>query len=235
MRENSKLYGVELDSISGKIAKQLYQNGNIHIGGFEKTRFNDNSFDVAVGNVPFGDFKVSDKKYDRYNLKIHDYFFAKAIDKVRPGGVVALLTSKGTLDKQNESFRRYLAERCNLLGAVRLPNDTFKASAGTEAASDIIFLQKRDTLTINVPDWVHIGQTADGVPCNNYFINNPSMILGRMAFDKRMKGKFGEDSSVTTCYSNGQPLSEQLESAVSKLVRDFQLENRSFEIGRAHV
>lgn len=216
IRDNSRLYGVELDSISGRIAQQLYPNERIQIKGFEQTSFNNNSFDVVVGNVPFGDYKVSDKAYDKHNFKIHDYFAAKAVDKVKPGGVVALVTSKFTMDKQNEKARRYLAERCDLLGAVRLPSGTFKDA--DSVTTDILFLKKRDTLTVEVPDWVHMSQTADGIPCNQYFVDNPDMVLGTMAWDEKMKGKYGDDSKVTTCLANSDiPFSKQLQAAISKI------------------
>ncbi len=216
MRDNSKLYGVELDSISGRIAQQLYPNERIQIKGFEQTNFNNNSFDVVVGNIPFGDYRVSDKKYDKYNFKIHDYFAAKAVDKVKPNGVVALVTSKFTMDKLNEKARRYLAERCDLLGAVRLPAGTFKDADNVTA--DILFLKKRETMTVEIPDWVHMSQTADGIPCNKYFADNPDMVLGKMAWDERMKGKFGDDSKVTVCLADKSvPLSEQLKNAISKI------------------
>lgn len=218
IRDNSKLYGVELDSISGRIAQQLYPNERIQIKGFEQTNFNNNSFDVVVGNIPFGDYKVTDKNYDKLNFKIHDYFAAKSVDKVKPGGVVALVTSKFTMDKQSEKARRYLAERCDLLGAVRLPNTAFKQSAGTEVTTDILFLKKRDTLTVEVPDWVYFTQTEDGIPCNKYFADNPDMVLGTMAWDERMKGKYGEDSKATTCIADESiPLSEQIKAAISKI------------------
>ena len=218
IRDNSKLYGVELDSISGRIAQQLYPNERIQVKGFEQTNFNNNSFDVVIGNIPFGDYKVTDRQYDKLNFKIHDYFAAKSVDKVKPGGVVALVTSKFTMDKKNEKARRYLAERCDLLGAVRLPNTAFKQNAGTEVTTDILFLKKRDTLTVEVPDWVYFSETADGVPCNKYFVDNPEMVLGTMAFDERMKGKYGEDSRVTTCVANDDvPLSEQLKTAIAKI------------------
>jgi len=190
MRDNSKLYGVELDSISGRIAQQLYPNERIQIKGFEQTNFNNNSFDVVVGNIPFGDYRVSDKKYDKYNFKIHDYFAAKAVDKVKPNGVVALVTSKFTMDKLNEKARRYLAERCDLLGAVRLPAGTFKDA--DSVTSDILFLKKRETMTVEIPDWVHMSETADGIPCNKYFVDNPEMVLGKMTWDERMKGKYAK-------------------------------------------
>ena len=218
MRDNSRLYGVELDSISGRIAQQLYPNERIQIKGFEKTTFNNNSFDVVLGNIPFGDYGVSDKAYDKHNFKIHDYFAAKSVDKVKPNGVVALVTSKFTMDKQNEKARRYLAERCDLLGAVRLPNTAFKQNAGTEVTTDILFLKKRETMTVEVPDWVHMSETADGIPCNKYFVDNPDMVLGKMAWDERMKGKYGDDSKVTTCYANEEtPLSEQIKAAIAKI------------------
>ena len=215
MQENSKLYGVELDSISGRISKQLYPNANIQVKGFEETNYNNNSFDIAIGNVPFGNFKVLDSKYDKYNFQIHDYFFAKAIDKVKPNGVVAFITSKGTLDKKDDKFRKYLAERCDLIGAVRLPNTAFKVSAGTDVTSDIIFLQKRETMTIETPNWVNLSQTEDGIPINSYFAEHPKMMLGKMAYDTRM---FGENSNYTTLlpFENGN-FTEDLNNAVSSL------------------
>ena len=216
MRDNSKLYGVELDSISGRIAQQLYPNERIQIKGFEHTNFNNNSFDVVIGNIPFGDYRISDKKYDKYNFKIHDYFAAKAVDKVKPNGVVALVTSKFTMDKLNEKARRYLAERCDLLGAVRLPAGTFKDA--DNVTTDILFLKKRETMTVEIPDWVRMSQTEDGIPCNKYFVDNPDMVLGKMAWDERMKGKYGDDSKVTVCYANKDiPLSEQLKNAIAKI------------------
>ncbi len=216
MRDNSKLYGVELDSISGRIAQQLYPNERIQVKGFEQTNFNNNFFDVVVGNIPFGDYRVSDKKYDKYNFKIHDYFAAKAVDKIKPNGVVALVTSKFTMDKLNEKARRYLAERCDLLGAVRLPAGTFKDA--DSVTTDILFLKKRETMTVEIPDWVHMSQTEDGIPCNKYFADNPEMVLGKMAWDERMKGKFGDDSKVTVCLADKSvPLSEQLKNAISKI------------------
>ena len=218
IRDSSKLYGVELDSISGRIAQLLNPEDRIQITGFEKTRFNNNSFDVVIGNVPFGDYRVSDKAYDKLGFKIHDYFAVKSIDKVKPGGVVAIVTSKFTMDKMNDKARRYLAERCDLLGAVRLPNNAFKKNAGTETTTDILFFQKRETLTVQVPSWVHFGETTDGIPCNQYFVDNPDMVLGTMAWDERMRGRYGEDSRVTTCLPNNDtPLSEQLQKAISKI------------------
>ena len=218
IRDGSMLYGVELDSISGRIAQLLNPEDRIQITGFEKTRFNNNSFDVVIGNVPFGDYRVSDKAYDKLGFKIHDYFAVKSIDKVKPGGVVAIVTSKFTMDKINDKARRYLAERCDLLGAVRLPNNAFKKNAGTETTTDILFFQKRETLTVQVPSWVHFVETADGIPCNQYFVDHPDMVLGTMAWDERMKGRYGDDSRVTTCLPNTDtPLSEQLQRAIAKI------------------
>ncbi|MCM1524045.1 MAG: SNF2-related protein [Ruminococcus sp.] len=215
MADNSRLYGVELDSISGRIAKQLYPNANIQIKGFEETSFSDNSFDVALGNIPFGDMGVYDKAYNKHNFKIHDYFAAKAADKVKPGGVIALVTSKFTMDKQDEKARRYLAERCDLLGAVRLPAGTFKDA--DNVTTDILFLQKRDTRSIEVPNWVHMSETPDGVPCNKYFVDNPDMVLGKMEFDKRMQGKYGADSKVTVCSPTEGDFAEKLKNAIAKI------------------
>ena len=185
--DKSKLYGVELDSISGRISTQLYQKADIKIQGFEKAEFPDNFIDVAVGNVPFGDYKLHDRRYDKLNLNIHDYFFAKTLDKVRPEGVIAYITSKGTLDKANCSFRRYLAERAELIGAIRLPNNAFKQIANTDVTSDIIFLQKREYPVVleTEPNWIGLGYTADNVPVNQYYLDNPEMMLGKMIFDNR--------------------------------------------------
>lgn len=187
--QRSKLYGVELDSISGRIAKQLYQNANISITGFENTTYPDNFFDVVVGNVPFGDYKVFDPKYNKYNFRIHDYFLAKALDQVRPGGMVAVITTKGTLDKTNPTIRKYLAERAELVGAIRLPNTAFKDNAGTEVTADILFLQKRERKIDIEPDWVHLGVTEDGIAVNSYFAEHPEMILGHMEYDTRIYGQ----------------------------------------------
>ncbi|WP_287606327.1 LPD25 domain-containing protein [Ruminococcus sp.] len=215
-RADSKLYGVELDSISGRIAKLLYPEDNIQIKGFEKTTFKNNSFDVVIGNIPFGDYGIADKAYDKYHFKIHDYFAAKAVDKVKPGGIVAIVTSKFTMDKKNDKARKYLAERCDLLGAVRLPSGTFKDA--DSVTTDIIFLKKRTTMTSVIPDWVHVSETANGIPCNQYFVDNPDMVLGTMAWDERMRGKYGADSKVTTCYANSDtPLAQQLINAISKI------------------
>ena len=189
MRE-SQLYGVELDSISGRIAQQLYQKSSIAVQGFEKTELPDSFFDAAIGNVPFGQFKVPDKQYDKHNFLIHDYFFARTLDKVRPGGIVAFITSKGTMDKENPAVRKYIAQRADLLGAIRLPNDTFKSAAGTEVTSDIIFLQKRDRMVDIEPAWVHLNTDANGHKMNQYFVDNPDMILGDM---KEISGPFGPE------------------------------------------
>lgn len=211
----SKLYGVELDSVSGRISKQLYQTAEIKIQGFETADYPDNFFDVAIGNVPFGDYKLHDKKYDKYNLNIHDYFFAKALDKVRPGGIIAFITSKGTLDKENATVRRYLAERADLIGAIRLPNTAFKQIANTDVTSDIVFLQKRERVIVTDTDWLHLGLTEDNVPVNQYYLDHPEMMLGKMVFDQR---GFGEGSKYTALIpDDGMDLPEALERAVSSL------------------
>ena len=189
---DSKIYGVELDSISGRIARQLYQQSSIAVQGYEKTDLPDSFFDVALGNVPFGSFKVSDKRYDRHNFLIHDYFFARTLDKVRPGGIIAFITSKGTMDKESIGVRKYIAQRADLLGAIRLPNTTFKGAAGTEVTSDIIFLQKRDTLMDIMPDWVHLGKDENGLVMNQYFIDHPEMILGEM---REVSGPYGPETA----------------------------------------
>ena len=208
----SRLYGVELDKISGSIARMLYQKANIQIRGFERTDFSDNFFDAAIGNVPFGQFKVQDKRYDRENFLIHDYFFAKALDKVRPNGVVVFVTSKGTLDKENPKVRKYLAQRAELLGAIRLPNNTFAKNAGTAVTADIIFLQKRERF-IAEPDaeWLKIGE-KDGIRLNQYFINHPEMVLGEM---REISGAFGKE---TACIAReGENLSDLLKNAVANI------------------
>ena len=220
--EDCKLYGVELDSISGRIARQLYQKSTVAVQGYEDTNLPNSFFDVAVGNVPFGDFKVLDKKYDKHKFLIHDYFFAKTLDKVRPGGVIAFITSKGTLDKENPSVRKYIAQRADLLGAIRLPNNTFKANAGTEVTSDIIFLQKRDSITDIEPDWVYLGENDDGIKMNQYFIDNPEMVLGNM---EMISTRFGYDSA---CISDGEKLEDKLERAISNIhaeVKEYELDD----------
>lgn len=210
----SRLYGVELDSITGRIAEQLYPNANITVSGFEKTSLPDSFFDLAIGNVPFGSYKVVDKRYENNNFLIHDYFFAKTLDQVRPGGIVAFVTSKGTMDKQNPEVRKYIAQRAELLGAVRLPNNAFLKNAGTEVTSDILFFQKRDRLIDIQPDWVHLGQTEDGIPLNSYFAGHPEMVLGTMDYDDRMYGNKKE----TTCKPlPDASLAEQLKEALSHI------------------
>lgn len=215
--ENSKMYGVELDSISGRIAQQLYQKNSIAVQGFEKTDLPDSFFDVAIGNVPFGTFKVSDKKYDRYNFLIHDFFFARALDKVRPGGVVAFITSKGTMDKENPSVRKYIAQRADLLGAIRLPNDTFKAAAGTEVTSDILFLQKRSGMTDLEPDWVHLDTDEKGLKMNAYFVSHPEMVLGQM---QEVSGPYGMETACIP--QEGQSLESLLTAAVGQIQGEMQ-------------
>jgi N12 class adenine-specific DNA methylase len=184
----SKIYGIEIDSITGRIAQQLYQKNSVAIQGFEDSTLPDSFFDVAIGNVPFGNYKVLEKKYDKHNFLIHDFFFAKTLDKVRPGGIIAFITSSGTMDKQNSKVRKYIAQRADLIGAIRLPNDTFKKNAGTEVTADILFLQKRDRITDIEPDWVHIGQHETGHPINQYFLDNPDMVLGELVEES---GQYG--------------------------------------------
>jgi N12 class adenine-specific DNA methylase/adenine-specific DNA methylase len=209
---DSKIYGIELDSISGRIAQQLYQNSGIAVQGFEKTDLPDSFFDAAIGNVPFGSFKLPDKRYDKHNFLIHDYFFARTLDKVRPGGIVAFVTSKGTMDKENPNIRRYLAQRADLLGAIRLPNNTFKSAAGTEVTSDILFLQKRDVLTVEEPAWVHLNTDEDGVKMNQYFIDHPEMVLGEM---REVSGPYGPETACLPM--EGQDLGDQLTAAIQNI------------------
>ena len=228
---DSKVYGVEIDSISGRIAQQLYQNSSIAVNGFEKVQMPDSFFDVAIGNVPFGDFKVRDKKYDKNHWLIHDYFFGKTLDKVRPGGVIAFITSKGTLDKENSAVRKYLAQRADLIGAIRLPNNAFKANARTEVTSDIIFLQKRDRMTDIEPDWVHLDTDENGIRMNRYFVQHPEMVLGDMVMEST---RFGMDS---TCRSyEDADLSELLSEAVQNLhaqITDYEVEELDEEEDRS--
>ena len=210
--ENAKVYGVELDTVSAGIAQQLYQKSSIAAQGFEEVNVPDSFFDGVIGNVPFGDFKVSDKRYDKYNFLIHDYFFAKSLDKLRSGGVMALVTSKGTMDKENSNVRKYIAQRAELLGAIRLPNDTFKGNAGTEVVSDILFLQKRDRLIDIEPDWVHLDTDENGIRMNSFFVQHPEMILGEM---KMVSGRFGPEATCEP-FENAD-LSELLNEAVSNI------------------
>ena len=214
--KESRIYGTEIDSISGRIAKRLYPDADISITGFEKKDFPDSFFDIAVGNVPFGGFKVSDRRYDKYNFAVHDYFFAKTLDKVRPGGIVAFITSKGTLDKANPSVRKYISQRAELLGAVRLPNTAFKSYAGTEVTSDIIFLQKRERMIDIAPEWVYTEADGNGFACNRYFIDNPDMILGKTVEGNKLYGK----GTMVIPFENSD-LNEQLQKAVLKIKGEY--------------
>ena len=215
---NAKLYGVELDSLSGRIAQQLYQKAKIKITGYEKADLPDNFFDLAIGNVPFGQYQVSDRRYDKLHFQIHDYFLAKTVDKLRVGGIMAFITTFGTLDKKSEDVRKYLAARCDLIGAVRLPNTTFKSNAGTEVTSDILFLQKRGRVLEQDAPWIHVGETENGIPLNQYFIDHPEMVCGDM---QMVSGPYGMRS---TCVPNEQsPLAEQLDAALSNLHAEYTL------------
>ena len=208
----SKMYGVEIDSITGRIARQLYQKNSVAIQGYESSELPDSFFDVAIGNVPFGDFKLLDKKYNKHNFLIHDYFFAKTLDKVRPGGVIAFITSSGTMDKRNSKVRKYIAQRADLIGAIRLPNNTFKKNAGTEVTADILFLQKRERMTDIMPEWVNVGQHETGQPINQYFLDNPDMVMGEL---KEVSGPFGPE---LTCVPNEDTtLAELLDDAIQNI------------------
>ena len=226
----SRLYGVELDSITGRIARQLYPEADITVAGFETTDRRD-FFDLAVGNVPFGNYQVNDKAYNHLRFNIHDYFFAKAIDQVRPGGIIAFVTSKGTMDKQSPDVRRFIAQRAELLGAIRLPNNAFARNANTEVTSDILFLQKRDRPITLEPDWVHLGQTGDGIPVNSYFAEHPEMILGRMAWDDSMYGSRKETACLPL---EGADLASQLHEAVERLQGSY-LEAEPPELGEGEA
>ena len=209
---SAKLYGVELDELTGRMARQLYQKARIQITGFEKADLPDSFFDCAVGNVPFGDFSVSDRAYDKLHFRIHDYFLAKTIDKVRTGGIIAMITTSGTMDKKSDTVRKYIAARCDLIGAVRLPNTTFKQNAGTEAVADILFLQKRDRMLEQDEAWLHIGQTEDGIPINQYFVDHPEMVCGTI---KMVSGPYGP---TPTCEPSSEgTLEEQLDKAMAHL------------------
>ena len=212
--EKANLYGVELDSLTGRIARQLYQKADITVDGFEATDHPNDFFDLAVGNVPFGEYKVHDRQYDKQNLLIHDYFLTKTLDKVRPGGVVAFITSKGTMDKANGKVREALAQKADLLGAVRLPNNAFKANAGTEVTADILFFQKRGSAPEKLPDWVNVGKTEDGVPLNNYYLQHPEMVLGKMVSGESMYGNATETACIPV---EGADLKEQLAEAVTHI------------------
>lgn len=227
----SKAYGVEIDSISGRIAQQLYQNASISVNGFETVQMPDSFFDVAIGNVPFGDFKVVDRRYNKHHWLIHDYFFGKALDKVRPGGIVAFITSKGTMDKENSAVRRYLAQRADLIGAIRLPDNTFKQNAGTEVTSDILFLQKRDHITDLEQDWVQLDTDENGIRMNRYFVQHPEMVLGDMVMEST---RFGMDSACKA--REGADLSEQLAEAIQFLqaeIKPYELEEPDEEEDRS--
>lgn len=231
IRDNSSLSGVELDSISGRIAKQLYQNADITVSGYEKTNFADNSFDVVVGNVPFGDYKVYDKDYNKYNFNIHDYFFAKSLDKVHPGGIVAFVTSQGTMDKKSSEIRQYIAERSELLGAIRLPNDAFKSNAGTEVTSDILFLKKRErpiAVDEHSEEWLGRTFIDENIPVNNYFAKNPDMILGTMVQGNKMYG--GEKSNSTMCIpKENSDLKEELKKAIGNIQGEYVANTKSYD------
>ena len=222
--QESRLYGVELDSISGRIARKLYPNADITVGGFENTDHRD-FYDLAIGNVPFGNYRVADKPYDKLGFTIHNYFFAKALDQVRPGGVVAFVTSRYTMDQQSPDVRKYLAERAELLGAIRLPNNAFRANAGTDVVSDIIFLQKRDRPIDIEPDWVHLGLTPDGLPINNYFAEHPEMVLGEISSESTQYGK----EALTVNPVPGANLADQLEKAISHIHGEITVPEMSLE------
>lgn len=209
----SKLYGIELDSITGRIAKQLYQNANIAVQGYEDSSLPDSFFDLAVGNVPFGNYGVSDKRYDKNHFMVHDYFFAKTLDKVRPGGIIAFVTSSGTMDKKNSAVRKYIAQRAELLGAVRLPNNAFLQNAGTQVVADILFLQKRDRAIETEPEWVHLGKSAEGFTINQYFVDNPDMVLGQLTGESTQYGR----QECTCAPIAGADLSEQLRDAMANI------------------
>lgn len=210
--ESAHLFGVEIDPVTGRIAKQLYPKANIQICGYEKATLPDSYFDVVIGNVPFGQYKVNDPAFNRYNFLIHDYFAAKSIDKLRVGGIQAIITTSGTMDKQTEDVRKYLAARCELIGAVRLPNTAFKTLAGTEVTADILFLQKRDHIVDQDVFWLHTGTNADGIPMNQYFIDHPEMICGKM---EMVSGPYG---MRPTCQPDtSTSLEEQLQAAMGRL------------------
>lgn len=217
-----KMYGVEIDEISGQIARQLYQKNTIAVKGYEDVELPDSFFDVSIGNVPFGDYKLTDRRYDKNNFLIHDYFFAKTLDKVRPNGVIAFITSKGTMDKKDESVRKYISQRAELIGAIRLPNNTFKKNAGTVVTSDIIFLKKRDKITDIDEDWVHLDKNEDGIEMNSYFVQHPEMIMGQI---EMTTGRFGQEATCSPI--SDKPLEELLDEAIENLngeIDDFQID-----------
>lgn len=219
--DNCQMYGVELDSISGRIAQQLYQKSTIAVQGYEKTNIPDNFFDIAVGNVPFGEFRLNDRRYDKNKFLIHDYFFAKTLDKIRPGGIIAFITSKGTLDKENNNVRKYLSQRAELVGAIRLPDDTFKNNAGTEVTADIIFLKKRDKITDVEDEWINIDTNENGIRMNKYFIDNPQMIMGQMVMQS---SRFGQESACKSIDGN------DLEYMLSNAISNIQAEIEEFDL-----
>ncbi len=225
--QDSKIYGVEIDKISAGIAQQLYQKTSIAAQPFEEANIPDSFFDGVIGNVPFGDIRVNDRRYNKHNFLIHDYFFAKSLDKLRPGGVMALITSKGTMDKESPAVRKYIAQRADLLGAIRLPNNTFKGNAGTEVVSDILILQKRDRLIDLEPEWVHLNTDENGVKMNTYFVDHPEMVLGEW---KTVSGRFGEEDTVVP-YENAD-LAELLEEAISNIhaeITDYEVDEELTE------
>ena len=229
-----RMYGVELDSVSGRIARQLYQKNNIAVQGFETTSFPDSFFDAVIGNVPFGQYKVADSRYDRHNFLIHDYFIARSLDLVRPGGVVAVVTSSGTMDKQNESVRKYIAHRADLLGAVRLPDNAFLRNANTGVVADILFFQKRDRMSLEEPGWVHLGTTPEGYSVNSYFAKHPEMVLGEFTTENTQYGR----QEVTVKPVAGALLADQLREAMSHIqgeitapeITDSELEDEDLSI-----
>ena len=229
--QGSRLYGVELDSISGRIAQKLYPEANITVAGFETTKQQD-FYDLAIGNVPFGQYRVNDKDYNKLGFSIHNYFFAKALDQVRPGGVVAFVTSRYTLDSKDSTARKYLAERADLLGAIRLPNNAFRANAGTDVVSDIVFLQKRDHPIDQEPDWVQLGKTENGISINQYFVDHPEMILGELTTESTQYGR--EESTVLPL--EGADLSEQLKEAVFHLEGEYrEAEHTAPDVGETET
>ena len=221
--KDSKVYGIEIDNISAGIAQQLYQSSSVMNAPFEKAELPDSFFDAVVGNVPFGDYSLADKRYDKYHFLIHDYFFAKSLDKLRPGGVMCLVTSKGTMDKESTEVRRYIAQRAELLGAIRLPDNTFKSNAGTEVTSDILILQKRDRIIDIEPDWIFLDEDENGIRMNKYFVDHPDMVLGEMVMQS---GRFKPESACKA-YED-RTLEEQLEVAVQNIrgeIREYTLED----------
>lgn len=230
--DKSKLYGIELDSITGRIAKQLYQNANIAVQGYEDSSLPDSFFDLAVGNVPFGNYGVSDKRYDKNHFMVHDYFFAKTLDKVRPGGIIAFVTSSGTMDKKNSAVRKYIAQRAELLGAVRLPNNAFLQNAGTSVVADILFLQKRDRAIETEPEWVHLGKSAEGFTVNQYFADNPDMVLGQLTEESTQYGR----QECTCAPIAGADLSEQLRDAMASIhgsITEYEREDDELSVSTA--